>query len=122
MKKREGKIELSPLALVGEEIGAARKRRRMTTLDVARITRIPERYVQSIEGGDFVSLPGKPYALGFTRTICALLALDAEAYIPVIKAELYASCTDEPGIHSAPQPGSLLPEEPTRGVRRLWRR
>lgn len=122
MKKREGKIELSPLAHVGEEIGTARKRRRMTTLEVARITRIPERYVQCIEAGDFASLPGKPYTLGFTRTICALLTLDADAYIPIIKSELYASCTDEPGIHSPLRPRNQIPERSMHGAWRLWRR
>jgi hypothetical protein len=109
MKKHEGKIELSPLIQVGEGIRQARKARRMTTLEVARITRIPERYVRCIEAGEFVSLPGKPYAFGFTRTICALLGLDADPYIQVIRSEMYASCPDEPGIHPAgASPGAML--------------
>ncbi|TAD83706.1 MAG: helix-turn-helix domain-containing protein [Sphingomonadales bacterium] len=102
LKKTKGKIELSPLAVVGGEIGKARKGRRMSTLRVSQITRIPERYVQCIEAGDFASLPGKPFVFGFTRTICALLALDADPYIKVIKAEMYESCNDEPGIQPSP--------------------
>ena len=89
---------MSPLALIGEEIGQARKRRCMTTFAVAQITRIPERYVQCIESGDFASLPGKSYVFGFTRTICALLDMDAEKCILVIKAELYGGCNGGPGI------------------------
>jgi hypothetical protein len=102
LKKRKGKIELPPLAAVGDEIGNARKGHRMTTLEVSHITRIPERYVQCIEAGDFASLPAKPFVFGFTRTICALLALDADRYIRVIRAEMYETCTDEPGIQPAP--------------------
>lgn len=86
------------MALVGEDIGKARKNRRMTTLQVSQKTRIPERYVQSVEAGDFASLPGKPFIFGFTRTICALLELDADAYIPIIRSEMYGSCAGEPSI------------------------
>jgi cytoskeletal protein RodZ len=98
VNKRKGKIVLPPLALVGQDIANARKKRRMTTLKVSQITRIPERYVQCIEAGDFASLPAKPFVFGFTRTICGLLALDADACIAAIKSEMYESCTDEPGI------------------------
>lgn len=108
LKKRKGKIELPPLAAVGDEIGNARKGRCMTTLEVSHITRIPERYVQCIEAGDFASLPAKPFVFGFTRTICALLALDADRYIRVIRAEMYETCTDEPGIHTTPRFGSAV--------------
>lgn len=103
MKKRKGSTVLPPLAKLGEEIGTARKRRRMSTLKVSRITRIPERYVQSIEAGDFASLPGKPFVFGFTRTISTLLGLDAEACIRIIRSEMYTSCNDEPGIQPFPR-------------------
>ncbi len=98
MKNRKGNVELPPLAVIGDEIGKARKVRRMSTLEISRITRIPERYVRCIEAGDFASLPGKPFVFGFTRSICVLLALDADAYVPVIRSELYGSCSDEPSI------------------------
>lgn len=98
MTTQQGKTELSPLVLIGEEIGEARKGRSMTTLEVSQMTRIPERYVQSVEAGDFVSLPGKPFVFGFTRTICGLLGLDADAYIPVIRSQIYGDRTDESSI------------------------
>jgi cytoskeletal protein RodZ len=98
MTTRQGKIELPPLVLIGEEIGEARKGRSMTTFEVSQITRIPERYVQCVEAGDFVSLPGKPFVFGFTRTICGLLGLDADRYIPVIRFQIYGSCHDESSI------------------------
>jgi len=103
MKKKEGSTALSPLAKLGEEIGTARKKRRMSTLKVSRITRIPERYVRCIEAGDFASLPGKPFVFGFTRTICKLLGLDADACIRIIRSEMYTSCNDEPGIQPFPR-------------------
>lgn len=86
------------MVIVGEEIGKARRKRRLTTLQVSQTTRIPERYVQCVEAGDFASLPGKPFIFGFTRTICALLELDADAYIPVIRSEIYGDCAGEPSI------------------------
>jgi len=65
--------------------------------------------VQCVEAGDFVSLPGKTFIFGFTRTICALLDLDADEYIPIIRSELYGSCTREPSIPESPSaPGRLL--------------
>ena len=109
VKKEKGKIELPPLAAIGETIGEARKKRGMTTLEVSQTTRIPERYVQCVEAGDFVSPPGKTFIFGFTRTICALLDLDADEYIPIIRSELYGSCPREPSIPDpSPAPGGML--------------
>lgn len=108
-KNRKGKIGLSPLAVVGEKIGQARKKLRMTTLEVSLKTRIPERYVQCVEAGDFATLPGKTFVFGFTRTICALLDLDADECTAIIRSELYSSYTGEPSIpdHSSDS-GSFL--------------
>lgn len=72
--------------------------RGMTRLEVSQKTRIPERYVQCVEAGDFASLPGKTFIFGFTRTICVLLDLDADEYIPIIRSEMYGSCTFGPSI------------------------
>jgi cytoskeleton protein RodZ len=83
----------------------------MTTLEVAQKTRIPERYVLCVEAGDFASLPGKTFVFGFTRSICALLELDADAYIPIIRSEMFGNCTGEPSI-----------PEPIRGPRAILRR
>ena len=89
MKNEKGQIELPPLVLIGEKIGQAREMRHMSTLEVSRKTRIPERYVCCIEAGDFDALPGKTFVFGFTRTICGLLGLDADDYIPVIRSEMF---------------------------------
>ncbi len=100
---------MSQLALVGEEIGKARRKRRLTTFEVSQKTRIPERYVQCVEAGDFASLPGKTFIFGFTRTICTLLELDADAYIPVIRSEIYGDCAGEPSItHSSRRSHDML--------------
>lgn len=89
---------MSQLAIIGDDIRKAREKRRMTTLEVSDKTRIPVRYVQCVEAGDFASLPGKTFIFGFTRTICAQLDLDADAYIAIIRSELFASGTGDPGI------------------------
>lgn len=111
MKNEKGIVELPPLALIGEEIGKARRKRRMTTLQVSQKTRIPERYICCVEAGDFASLPAKPFVFGFTRTICGLLELDADAYITVIRSEMAKPQTSEPSIPT--------PAPKTRAV--LWR-
>ncbi|MFM7350559.1 MAG: helix-turn-helix domain-containing protein [Erythrobacter sp.] len=105
----QGTNTLPPLAAVGREIAKGRKAARLSTRRVAQITRIPERYVRCIEAGDFASLPGKTFVFGFTRTICVLLELDADRLIRVIRAEMYASCADEPGLPPAGfSPGAVL--------------
>jgi cytoskeletal protein RodZ len=103
--------------MVGDQIGKARKRRRMSTLRMAQITRIPERFVQCIEAGDFARLPGKPYVFGFTRTICKVLALDADACIATIKAELGACGTNTPD-GAEPRPAAHAPLRRFLGLRR----
>lgn len=106
---KKGTIVLPPLAAVGDEIAKGRRRRRLSTRRVSQITRIPERYVRCIEAGDFAELPGKTFVFGFTRTICVLLELDADACIRVIRSEMYAASTDEPGIAPAAlSPGAVL--------------
>ena len=89
---------MSQFLAVGRDIGKARADRQLTTQDVSRITRIPERYVKAVEAGDFACLPGKAYIFGFTRTICGLLDLDADEYIPKIRSSMNDFGSDKPGI------------------------
>jgi cytoskeletal protein RodZ len=102
------------LAFIGETIGEARKMRGMTRLEVSQKTRIPERYVQCVEAGDFASLPGKTFIFGFNRTNCELLDLDADEYIPITRSEMYGSCTLESSI----TPSSARTPTLLRGLRR----
>ena len=109
LRKTKNKAELPPLGLVGEEIGKARQQRCLTTLEVSEKPRIPERFVQCVESGDFASLPGKPFVLGFTRTICSLLGLDADKYVATIKSEMYGYRADEASIAAPPRgPDTVL--------------
>ncbi len=78
-----------PLACLGKAIAQARAARGLTRRDLAKETRIPERYVEAIESGAFARLPGKTFILGFTRTICRRLDLDADSIIATIKRELF---------------------------------
>jgi len=103
LRKTKNKAESLPLGLVGEEIGKARQKLCLTTLEVSEKTRIPERFVQCVESGDFASLPGKPFVLGFTRTICLLLGLDANKYVTIIKSEMYGHCADGASIADPPR-------------------
>lgn len=87
-----------PLMRLGAAISQAREARGLTTLAVAQATCIAERYVQCIETGEFECLPGKTFIFGFTRTICALLDLDADEYVAVLRAELFDAAAAEPSI------------------------
>lgn len=87
--QQPGSSPSSVLESLGKAIAGARMARGLTTLDLAEQSRIPLRYVEAIEAGEFRSLPGKTFILGFTRTICRLLELDADSIVATVKSELF---------------------------------
>ncbi|WP_126172971.1 helix-turn-helix domain-containing protein [Altericroceibacterium xinjiangense] len=73
---------------VGAQLRAAREERELSLPDVAAETRIPLRHLESIEAGDFGSLPGRTYAVGFSKTYAQVVGLDPEAIAGMVRAEL----------------------------------
>jgi cytoskeletal protein RodZ len=51
-------------------------------------THVPLEYLQAFEAGSFENLPGRAYALGFLRSYCAFLGLEADPFI-----DQYLFCT-----------------------------
>lgn len=94
----------------GERLRAARETAGLTLDQVAADTRIPVRHLETIEAGKFGSLPGRTYAVGFSRTYAKLVGLDQD--------EIVAQVRDELGVESAEHyeasAGAYEPGDPNR--------
>jgi len=77
------------LATIGRRIQIARNKRRLTVARLSAKTAISTRFIEYIEAGEFNKLPGRSYALGFTRSICRELSLDPDEFVQALKSELY---------------------------------
>jgi cytoskeletal protein RodZ len=75
---------------IGAQLKAAREARGLTLEQVAAETRIPQRHLQTIEGGNFSALPARTYAIGFTRTYAKAVGLDDADVADRVRAELDA--------------------------------
>ncbi|WP_100260534.1 helix-turn-helix domain-containing protein [Qipengyuania seohaensis] len=73
---------------VGDRLRAAREAKGLELEQVAAETRIPQRHLESIEAGDFASLPSRTYAIGFSRTYARTLDLDEREVLDQVRAEL----------------------------------
>ena len=94
---------------VGARLRKAREAMGLTLEQVAAQTRIPLRHLQTIDGGDFSKLPGRTYAVGFSRTYAKTVGLDEEEIVAQVRAEL-----DEQGDERAHRPASFEPGDPAR--------
>jgi cytoskeletal protein RodZ len=75
---------------IGEQLRAAREARGLSLEEVASETRIPQRHLQTIEAGDFASLPARTYAIGFARTYAKAVGLNDQDVADLVRAELDA--------------------------------
>lgn len=79
---------LFPPAHAGERLRDARIAHKMTLEDVASRTRIPVRHLETLEAGDFASLPGRTYAIGFGRAYARAVDLPEEEIAQNIREAL----------------------------------
>lgn len=91
------------LVAIGKRIKAARKKSRMTVAKLSTKTTISKRFIEYIEAGEFSKLPGRSHVLGFTRSICRDLALDADEIVQAIKSAMYPAPMTEFEITIAQQ-------------------
>ncbi|MFN4113227.1 MAG: helix-turn-helix domain-containing protein [Sphingomonadaceae bacterium] len=77
-----------PLDNTGQRLRRAREAAGITVEQIAAETRIPQRHIETIERGDFASLPSRTYALGFSRTYAKALGLDEKGIAAQLRAEL----------------------------------
>ena len=101
---------------VGAQLRAAREAMGLSTAQVAAQTRIGVRNIEKIEAGLFQDLPGRIYAIGFSKTYAKLVGLDQGDVADLVRFEL----GDDPG--SRGQPADFAPGDPSRGPSRrlVW--
>lgn len=104
-----------PLEGVGQMLGRVRKDQGLKIDEIAEKTRIPTRHLEVIESGDFSKLPGRTYAVGFSRTYARVLGLDENEVARLVRSEL--TSTDKSGseYHMPFEPGDPA-KVPSRGL------
>lgn len=103
--------ESHPLAEaeIGQRLRLAREALGLTVEQVAAQSRIRPRHLSAIEVGDFAALPGRTYAVGFTRTYAKAVGLDAEAAAQEVRHLLDRQLPEQP-----PRPATFEPGDPAR--------
>ena len=88
---------------LGDVLREAREAKGVDLVRVERDTKIRERYLSALEGGDFRELPGSVYTKGFLRNYGAYLGLDPDYLIDLYRIET-ASGPDRPRVPAPPRP------------------
>ena len=102
-------IDNSEPTAPGERLRAAREAKGLSVDDVSAATRIPKRHLETIEDGDFAVLPGRPYAIGFSRSYAKAVGLNDEEIVNEVREQL--------GIEDPAErlrDGTIQTEDPTR--------
>lgn len=94
-----------PLEGPGDRLRLARERAGLTLEQVAAETRIPQRHLGLIDAGLFGELPGRTYAVGFSRNYAKAVGLDENEIVAAVREEIGArdysaqsrAATFEPG-------------------------
>lgn len=94
---------------VGAQLRAAREEKGLSLEQVAAETRIPQRHLVAIEAGEFARLPGRTYAVGFSRTYAKMIGLDQDDVAAMVRAELDTHAGEE-----VYRPASFEPGDPAR--------
>lgn len=89
-----------PLHSAGDILRLAREQKNLSIEEVAKLTRVPQRHLMSIETGDYSALPGRTYAIGFAKSYARAVDLSDATIGAQIRDEM-----DEQG-HGAYQPES----------------
>ena len=81
-------IDNSEPTAPGERLRAAREAKGLSIDDVCAATRIPKRHLETIEDGDFAVLPGRTYAIGFSRSYAKAVGLNDEEIVNEVREQL----------------------------------
>lgn len=104
---------------IGPQLRAAREAKGLSRDQLAAETRISSRHIENIEAGNFADLPGRTYAVGFSRTLAKSVGLDQNDVVAMVRAELdaldanqrpagAAASTFEPGDPARAPGGKLV--------------
>lgn len=77
---------MSQVAFPGHELRARREELGFSSDDVYRRIRVPAQFVESIEAGAVHNLPAACYSVGFLKTYCQLLGVEANRYVDTYQA------------------------------------
>ena len=102
-------IDNSEPTAPGDRLRAARAAKGLSIDDVCAATRIPKRHLETIEDGDFAVLPGRTYAIGFSRSYAKAVGLNDEEIVNEVREQL--------GIEDPAErlrDGTMQTEDPTR--------
>ncbi|MBO8167707.1 MAG: helix-turn-helix domain-containing protein [Thermoanaerobacteraceae bacterium] len=75
---------------IGELLTRIRKKKDLTLRDVEQATKIRIKYLQALENEDYDEIPGEVYVIGFLRTYCRFLGLDADVVVREYKEQTRA--------------------------------
>ena len=73
--------------MLGDKLRAERERQNLTIKDIEKGTSIRALYIESIEKGEYETLPGEVYTKGFIRNYATFLKLDANAMVQAFNEE-----------------------------------
>lgn len=85
---------------VNDTLRAAREAAGLDIKQLSQLTRVTSRHLEAIEAGDYASLPGRPYALGFARSFAKAVGLDERVIADAVRAEL--------DTHAPPPPPRVI--------------
>lgn len=77
-----------PLESIGSRLRRAREDAGLSLAQLAAETRIGERMLAAIETGDYAALPGRTYAIGFSRSYAKAVGLNDSEIATAVRAEL----------------------------------
>ena len=89
----------------GERLRAAREAKGLTLEQIAAETRIPQRHLETLEAGKFGTLPGRTYAIGFSRTYAKTVGLDTDEIVEQVREELGGTTEHYEATTQAYEPG-----------------
>lgn len=102
---------------IGRRLRAARVAKGITLEEVEEETRIRKKYIDALETGRTVLIPGEVYVKGFLRTYGNFLGLDGEALVEEyksLKSRPEGEGEPEAKLAAAEPSRHTLPEEPAR--------
>jgi cytoskeleton protein RodZ len=114
LREISGDLE-TPLETVGQDLRAARLRRGDDLATVSRVLKIRKDHLEALEEDRMEALPGRTYAVGFTRSYADYLGLDAVQCVERLKAEI-AGRSDE-----TTPPITVIDEDEHRRLPQGWK-
>jgi cytoskeleton protein RodZ len=94
---------------IGCALRDARERSGQSLQDASRQLRIRLEYLRAIEHGDFKTLPGMTYAIGYVRSYAQYLGLDVERAISLFKTEAIEIDGPRQLVFPSPAPEGKVP-------------